>query len=538
MHSIFGHQLGLFGEIDAEIVRARRGGSPADLEIIDAVEKLLPNTTGYGQAGWYAELQQFLGKKCQPAETEKPVQLPTYKQSLSSLRDFTTFGTPSNPLLEARADSVPNVVVRNAVATGAAYPAMVLAKIDQIRNSVDRLAAPAGPGIPRAGAHDAAPQLRAPLEFLCALPDTGFAVNAPGVAAAPMDTGRSALRALTGSQFTAINTKLNLINERRDFVSVLADDLGEDVARKCLTCFGMLEEVDGQYCSTIYTDNDEPDLTIADVRRILDPRNWPECCDFFYRVTLQDPPATKNGWSRILETISPEPTDYLLKTALLFYYGEFDDGGIYLNYDIDPSKQDDSGLVEVDSGYIWVTKLHPDQELGVRIRTSKQERVNGLSPTATSALACHLGWGQISRDMLAGKAHEIVADIRDRGALAEAEAEATYVAFTVSPPEPLPETDCDPPGPTAAGPYLPPNFGDTVRDGAALATDVIDRVTTTWGRAATLWLDGLTRKDVTDIFTDIGADAVAVAQKIYDTAADNVRPEFVRAKDEGDGGNG
>jgi len=413
---------------------------------------------------------------------------------------------------------------------------MVLAKIDQIRSSVEPPAPPADPGLLLAGGPDAAPRLREPLDILCALPDTGFGVRMAGVAAAPMDAGGSAFRAITGNQFAAINTKLGLINERRDFVPVLADDLGEDLARKCVTCFGMLEEVDGQYCSTIYTDNDEHGLTIADVRRILDPRNWPDCCDFFHRVTPQEPGVTVNGWSRILETISPEPADYLLKTALLFYYGEFDDGGIYLNYDIDPSKQDDSGVVEVDSGYIWVTKLDPDEELGVRIRTSKQERVNGLSPTATSALACHLGWGQISRDMLAGKAREIVEEIK--GGLDPAEADARFFPFTVSPPEPLPETDCDPPGPTAAGAHLPPNFGDTVRDGAALATDVIDRIATTWGRATTLWLDGLTRKDVTDIFTDIGADAVAVAQKIYDTAADNVRPEFVRAKNEGDGGNG
>lgn len=517
MNSLFGYQLGLFGEIDAEVVRARHRGNPTDLAIIDAVERLLPNTTGYGQAGWYAELQQFLDTKShRKAEAEKPVQLPTFDQSLSSLQDFSSFGTDRHPLVEARGETVSNVVVRNAVATGAAYPSMVLAKIDQLRNRAADPEVPAGPS-----------RLREPLDILCAIPGAG--------PRAPRDIPASAI---AGTQFDAINAKLGLINERRDFVSVLADDLGEDVAKKCLTCFGMLEEVDGQYCSTIYTDHCEPGLTIADVRRVLDPRNWPECCDFFHEVTLQDPDVTMNGWSRVLETISPEPDDYLLQTALLFYYGEFDDGGIYLNYDIDPSKQRDAGLVEVDSGYIWVTKLSPGDDRGVRIRTSKQERVNGLSPTATSALACHLGWGQISRDMLAGKALEIVDDIRTRGSIAEIEADAKYFPFEVSPPQQLPETDRLPPGPTPAKASLPPNFGDTVRDAAALADKVIDRAATTWGRAATLWLDGLTRKDVTAIVSDVGADAVAIAEAIYDTAADNVRPQFVRAEDKGDGAHG
>ncbi|CAN5783788.1 hypothetical protein BH10ACT9_BH10ACT9_46360 [soil metagenome] len=535
MDSVFAHQLGLFGEIDAEVVRARERGLPADLHVINAVERLLPNTTGYGQAGWYAELQQFLDKKCHRTDAEKPVQLPTYEKSLTSLRDFATYGTAQNAAPEARAETVSNVIVRNAVATAAAYPSMVLAKIDQIRNSY-------GPELPAPGAREAVasgspPRLRQPLDILCALPDVGLAAADADVAALDLEHNTvSNLRPIAGTQFAAIGTKLELINERRDFVSVLADDLGKDLATKCLTCFGMLEEVDGQYCSTIYTDHPEPGLTVADVRRILNPRNWPKCCDFFHEVTQQDPGVTVHGWTRILETISPEPDDYLLKTALLFYYGEFDDGGIYLNYDVDPSKQDDSGLVEVDSGYIWVTKLKPDEELGVRIRTSKQERVNGLSPTATSALACHLGWGQISRDMLAGKAREVV-DAISKG-LDPADADARFFPFEVSPPQPLPEIDCDPPGPAPAHAHLPPNFGDTVRDGAALATDVIDRAATVWGRAATLWLDGLTRKDVTEIVSEVGTNAVKIAEAIYDTAADNVRPQFVRSEEQGDRGNG
>jgi hypothetical protein len=234
------------------------------------------------------------------------------------------------------------------------------------------------------------------------------------------------------------------------------------------------------------------------------------------------------GWSRILETIGPEPDEFLIDTALLFYYGEFEDGrgGIYLNYDIDPSKEGDSGLVEVDTGYICVTPLAEGQ--GVRIRTSKQERVNGLSPTATSALACFFGWGEIGRHMLAGTARAVK--------------EQTFTLNDAQPFVPssrafadyLHEQNItridDLPGPAIATVLstLPPNFGDTVQDTRRLASDLVDRVAGTWGRAATLWLNGLTAAAVDAISTDVGQQLREFARDVYKTAEGNVKPQLTR----------
>lgn len=519
MDSLFGYQLGLFGEIDAEVVRARERRNTDDLEIIETVERLLPNTTGYGQAGWYEELQQFLRKHIRRAPHSQPMALPKYDECVQTLHSVAS-GSYTRTAVEAASISpAEDAVLRSAVLHGAAYPAMVLAKIDRIRNGPT--GDPAGRAARAMGTESAgADRLRRPLDIVCAAGGTSTGDPAPEAVRSRVEFPR----------FAAIHDKLHRINERRDFVATLSDDLGPDTAAKCLTCFGMLEEVDGQYCSTIYTDHVVPKLTVDDVRRILDPRNWPYCCTFFRAVVHQEPVFTTTGWTRVLETISPEPDDYLLQTALLFYYGESQDG-IYLNYDIDPSKQNDCGLVEVDSGYIWVTP----QEHGVRIRTSKQERVNGLSPTATSALACHLGWGQISRDMLAGHAMMVAAKLRspDLSDQERHDLETRYHRFEKSPPQVLPDSDTECPAAAAAPAHLPPNFGDTVADAAELATQSISLATATMGRAAARWLDGLTRKDVSDIVNEIGSNAVEVAEHVYDTAARNVRPELTRTQDGG-----
>ena len=97
-----------------------------------------------------------------------------------------------------------------------------------------------------------------------------------------------------------------------------------------------------------------------------------------------------------------------------------------MNYDIDPAgtpRRSGPGYVLVDNGYILVSPL-PEKgptEKGVRIRTSKQEHVQGLSPCATAALACLMGWADAGRDMLAGTAHKLIKDEAAR--LADATAE-------------------------------------------------------------------------------------------------------------------
>lgn len=313
MESLLKQQLAYYGAIDDEVVAAQKGNSRKDAEIVATVERLLPNTTGFGQAGWFQELKQFLADNAtrrspkngavapralgQPGQRDVAVAqtIPTFRDAISN------WDALSNEYFGAsESDAIPPSTVQIAVA----YPCLILDKINRVRG----------------GAHTS--ELGSPLAALndtCRGADsTPFVTNTAGVA--------------TIKDFTRI------VTERHD----------AGTAVKSLPCFGLLEEVNGQYCSTVYTDHDEMGLTVDDIAKILDPRNWPQCCTFFRAVRLQNQPYTGMGWSRILETIGPEPNEFLINTALLFYYGEFDDGrgGIYLNYDIDPSKEGDSGLVE------------------------------------------------------------------------------------------------------------------------------------------------------------------------------------------------
>ncbi len=169
-----------------------------------------------------------------------------------------------------------------------------------------------------------------------------------------------------------------------------------------------MQRVDGQYVSTVTTDSKESNLGVQDVENIIDPMNWGVCSPFFDQMQQNAPKRNTKRWSRVKERVTAEPTEYCLETDLIFWK-ERRDGGIFINYDIDPERRD-PGLVEVDNGYIWITPLPPadPKSPGVRIRTSKQERINGLSPCATAALACKMGWADMGRAMLADTARKNV----------------------------------------------------------------------------------------------------------------------------------
>jgi hypothetical protein len=506
MNLLVGYELGLFGEIDKQVLAAKAERSATGDEVVDTVERLLPNTTGFGQAGWYQELEDFINENARNPDIS-PIVFPDLTQALGYLQTLTSGEKPFRNALD-RSDTAPSTVIRSApyeflinyIATGAAYPSFILEKIRQVWGGGARFN-----------------QLGEALTILESLPSSSSGGDSPA----------DSPRFITSVDMLEIRNNIDLIEFRDDWTRVLGPKIGAEFAKKSESCFGLLEEADGQYCGSIYTDYPESDLSIDDVKKVLHPRNWPHCSDFFHAVTAQDPKYAATGWSRLKETISPEPDEYLMNTALIFYFGKFDEnGGIYLNYDIDTTKQGDSFLVHVDSGYICVTE-RPDKAPGVRIRTSKQERVDGLSPTATSALACHMGWGQLARDMLAGTARLVKA-----GKINESE----LTKFEFSPPNST-ELKSDsgpviPDSPELKPVALPGNFRDTVRDGQTLANDLIDRVTTAWGHAAKRWMDGMTREDIAATTQEIGKNLNEFAQTVYTTAENDFKGK-PRKKDGG-----
>jgi len=345
-------QLALFGAIDQEVVEAKarlREGAEndpqADTDIIDMVEAFLPGTTGFGQHGWYQELVNYLTTNA-TTEGSEQIAFPDLDQAINDLVE----GSPEE-------DDERDPVLARAV-----YGAVVLEKIYRRRiRTAD------------------------PLRVLQRSLD-GWS----------HESGDDAE--------TELRNRIDDISNRREWVTELRGVAGEDFTNASRPCFGSLRKVDGLYCAYITTDTTDSTITVKDVAKIVEPINWNSCCKFFCKMMKQTTGEFNGeGWNRIVERISGECAEYYLDTALVFWKGQLDDGSIFINYDLDPNRTGDSGLVEVDSGYIWIS---PGKPTGVRIRTSKLERVSGLSPTATAALACLMGWGDTGHEMLAGTARK------------------------------------------------------------------------------------------------------------------------------------
>lgn len=346
-------QLALFGAIDQEVddakTRLRQGATGADADtdsaIIDMVGRFIPGSTRFGQSGWYQELQVLVRNTADSSDSEA-FTFPDLRDALDDLAEGRSGDADTDD--------------RDPILARATFAAVVLHKIYGLTGQREEID---------------------PLQILDRTL-TGW-VHEP-----------------IGDLVIDLTAEIDSIDSRGEWVLAAEMLVGTAFAQASKPCFGALRKVDGRYCAYITTDVTADDLTVDDVAKIVDPINWHNCCSFFCAMQNQNPAFT-NGWSRLVERISGECKKYYLDTALVFWKQQLPDGSIYINYDLDTRRDNDSMYVEVDSGYIWVSPLQPT---GVRIRTSKLERVNGLSPTATAALACLMGWGTTGAEMLGGTA--------------------------------------------------------------------------------------------------------------------------------------
>jgi hypothetical protein len=521
-------QLSFFGAIDEAVLFAKEGHGKNPDEVLSIVGTLLPGTTGFGQAGWYHELHDFANRPgVRNPGLRGPVAFPSVEQSLEYLQAETAeermrlatdvlraeptpeptpqprTEPPSEPTPKGTTEPPPEpprtpaalpervadsqyTSYHDPVLARSAYAAMVLARIDDLGGMPPRLTV--------------IPNL--PAQIMVA------AVGSWGGPTLGGPTLEQTVRELLD--------EAKRVESRQQWHSFAAKKINQQFADQSLPCFGTLENFGGQYCSTLYTNTTDDVLTVENIEKILDPRNWKLYAKFFCDVTAQNPTDTACGWARILETIGPECAEWRMKTGLVFYYGSDGNGGIFLNYDLDPDRQNDSGMVEVDNGYIWVTPLtgsDPSQN-GVRIRTSKQERVQGLSPTATAALGCLLGWGTAANDLLSGTASMV---LQNAAIVTE-----PFVITVLTGNEKLSGV-----GQPVGGPaQLPPDFGHAMGDVRNLLNNQIDRSRNLAAKAADRWLDGMTRDDVKEITKDFGKLLEKFAVDAYKTAESNVKPHM------------
>lgn len=502
-------QMALFGAID-DIVR-----HTDDVEIVATVERFMPGLTGYGKRGWFGELKEFLAKPelapqgstpdSEPRPRAPQDMFPTLSAAIEEIGEGQPApqpppqtDPPSPPPPPPPAPEPPPVDDTQTPADVARtlLAATVLSKVhDKLLE--DRSSIPAIDF----------PETLDPLSTLLpqnirSLPSGSEEI--PGMEPIP------------GDPMLAVRNYLVNSDGQDQFHTRLAFLAGSGVIEKAVAdakplCTGGLRKVDGQYCSVLTTDHQEPDLKVADIKRIMEPHNWPELCPSFFRKMESQNPGMTRGWTRVLEVVSADPDLWELRTALRYWKGETTPGGgFYINYDLDTVRTGDGMMVQIDAGYLLITPLDPaNPDAGVRIRTSKQVRIRGVSATAAAVLACFMGWGDVSTRMLTERAKPPFTGLADFGDLSRdpGPQKSDDTAFVV---------DAEAAAQRAA---LPPNWRGALISGFQTEfTKFMDVATDGASDFYRRWSDGMTATDIKEFGADFGGKWTAYAAGLLNAA--------------------
>jgi hypothetical protein len=538
-------QLALFGSIDDEVIRRN------DPRTTAMVERFLPGTTGYGQRGWFTQLRNFVDRVA-----GKTVDFPTQKQALLDLAQpahrIRPIIRPENitgdlqiieeddadPVTGPRILTITPQVYAQLYTEGitrepppqpppqdrlitstlarAVYAGAVLAKI-QTPEAVEppsttrkKLAWPGRVLLEFQRAGD--PIAEDPLSSLLEL----ATYRAPGIRTLLPFAGPPVRRMMAESTLLESGRPAWQPFVRQQFF------LDPRIAEYPPPCTGVLRTVKGEVCAVLTTEMDAA-YTLDQVKSILEPQNWDQSLPTFF-CNMQPEPGDDSNWSRVLECVSTECSEYKLQTPLKYWKGPEDAEGIYLNYDLDIGRRRADTLVEIDSGYIWITRNHAG---GVKIRTSKALKICGLSPTATAALACFSGWAQVGIDMVTNAAAgpiEGTVDFFPSAPVDVGSDPRVGLMSRTSPTSPVAPPEAD--EPEARLPDLPHGFRQDLIEDTAEQADRYVEVTTRLAKVfIRRWKDGLTRDDVHDLGDLFGRTMTGLAVGAFDSVMGNFRPK-------------
>lgn len=265
-------------------------------------------------------------------------------------------------------------------------------------------------------------------------------------------------------------------------------------------CTGLLRKVNGEFVTVITTEYKDMPVTVEQMKKVIDPQNWPSYCSFFQNMKFLG--IDENRWTRILEEVG---TDFRLRTMLKFWKGELPGGGIFVNYDLDDHRSTadgDDGLVLVDNGYIQISPAAVDGH--VDIFTSKELLIPGLSPTATAILACQFGWAEVGEQMFDAAAK-----------IAESNGKLKFEKGWAP-------SDKDKPGkpePKVSGieQRMPKGLRGEMIQAATQQVDAFaDRATIVAEDFARAWEDGLDREEVKRIAATFGQQMADYSLQLFD----------------------
>jgi hypothetical protein len=392
--------LALYGALDDAVT------STGSAEIEATVSRYLPGSTG-PNAGWYEQLLVFLGHREAPFTARTSV--PSLGQALTVLQQHAAAPVPEKQS-QARPTSEKGA---GKLAVGSAG----------VKKAAKKAAGSTGAkkAAKKAAAGDASePRPLSTVQKARIVFAIGTLSQLPGwylrgtLGDSWAEQLSDALGVAGGRDGSELLDFLRLhLNDRAGYSKVveLAAKQGLinlDVALVPL-CQPKLMTVRGFPCLVITTEFEREDVSLNDLKDVIDPQNWAKCLSTFF-CQMDGKADREDGWSRALEQVSTtcwiEKTH--MKTPLRYWKSEDQDAQqpptACLDYALDDKPPDDAkgdGLIVVDEGFIRMTSTAGDSTKGgARVRTRKVVGFRNSALTPWGVLACSMGYGDQGIDML------------------------------------------------------------------------------------------------------------------------------------------
>ncbi|SBS72889.1 conserved hypothetical protein [uncultured Mycobacterium sp.] len=173
-------------------------------------------------------------------------------------------------------------------------------------------------------------------------------------------------------------------------------------------CHTAVVVVDGLESACIDTEFDSTDVSLEQLKSIVNPFNWAQdYSELFVRMVDQEPDILPDGWRRVLETVRLLGLQELT-TPLKFFPYQASPLEATLDYDLDKTAMDTGdGQVLVDRGFINMKVTNDEGDPakpGVHVTTRKVVHIQGISAYAQGKLVCIGGYGTASANFLLGAA--------------------------------------------------------------------------------------------------------------------------------------
>jgi len=476
------HILEIYGAIDYAI---KDSGDP---NLLAAADALIPGASK--QTGWYETLFRFLF----PNEEFEP---PTVQNAISTIADDTASAEPLTNAQKVRLLYGLSAVARlKKVSPDSSLPTFDVGIDTEFAGQLQRALAKVAPE---------------PEEF------TRSDFSASEVAAEETSSKERGA-AVSPEQLQSFLDGVSAdFLSRKDFDSKVRDlaatTLRSGTALTEPLCDTSIVTIDGSQCVMIDTQFEADDVSLEDLKKIVNPYNWStDYPKFFLEMRMQPKPRIlSDGWRRVREKVRVVEGFNLLTPLKYFPYEDPKRPlEASLEYDLDESALGTGDRkVTVDRGYIrmWSTDPADPAADGVKVATRKIVHITGIPPWVQAQLVCMCGYGTSSADFLLKAARK-----NPQGTklfpffTSEAEADDTSVP---PPPPPPPST----PSPIHFVPAAVEVWTETVGD-----------LTNSYLHLAEKWMTGgVTYADVADHCRRVGGD-LASAPWNYLRAMTTPRP--------------